>query len=288
MGRPLRLFEPDGIYFVTGRCLQARLLMRPSERVNDIVGGVLAQAVHHLEVEVFAFVFLSNHFHMLIRSRENRIPAFMQFLRSNIARKVGYLVDWRGKFWDRRYDSEPVLDDDALIGRLRYILAHGVKEGLIDQCADWPGLTCLPELAHGRMRQFSWTGRSSLEGCELSLAVLPCWEAMSSERRCRTVRQLVLDVEAEAHVSRRGTPVMGVRRILRQDPHDRPRRPRREPRPVCHATTQAAHNAYVAKYRAFAEAYRVASEAYRAGTVDVEFPLYAYRPPWVVPRLLAA
>ena len=288
MGRPLRLFEPDGVYFVTGRCLQARLLMRPSERVNDIVGGVLARAVHRFDVEVFSFVFLSNHFHMLVRSRENRIPAFMQFLRSNIAKKVGRLVDWRGKFWDRRYDAEPVLDDDALIGRLRYILAHGVKEGLTDRCADWPGLSCLPELAHGQTRRFSWIGPSSRPARELLLAVLPCWEALGPQMRHQTVRQLVLDIEAEARVSRGSAPVLGVLRILTQDPHARPARPRQEPRPVCHATTQAAHDSYVAKYRAFAEGYRAASEAYRAGTIDVEFPLYSYRPPWVVPRLLAA
>ncbi|WP_395838299.1 hypothetical protein [Archangium violaceum] len=32
------------------------------------------------------------------------------------------------------------------IGRLRYVLAHGVKEGLVDWRAEWPGLTCLPQL----------------------------------------------------------------------------------------------------------------------------------------------
>jgi hypothetical protein len=43
---------------------------------------------------------------------------------------VGRLVGWSGGFWERRYSAEPVLDDTALVGRLRYILAHGVKEGL--------------------------------------------------------------------------------------------------------------------------------------------------------------
>jgi hypothetical protein len=38
-------------------------------------------------------------------------------------------VDWNGGFWERRYSAEPVLDDVALVGRLRYVLAHGVKEG---------------------------------------------------------------------------------------------------------------------------------------------------------------
>ncbi|MCY1078766.1 hypothetical protein [Archangium lansingense] len=64
----------------------------------------------------------------------------MQYLRANLSKKLGRLVDWRGGFWERRYSAEPVLDDAALVGRLRYVLAHGVKEGLVEKCAEWPGL----------------------------------------------------------------------------------------------------------------------------------------------------
>ena len=86
MARPLRLYEPDGIYFfVTGRCLQARLLMRPSAATNAIIAGVLARAMARFAVDVFCFALPSNHFHMLIRSAAGQIPAFMQYFRSNVA-----------------------------------------------------------------------------------------------------------------------------------------------------------------------------------------------------------
>ena len=35
--------------------------------------------------------------------------SFMQYLRANLSRKVGRLVDWSGGFWVRRYSAEPVL-----------------------------------------------------------------------------------------------------------------------------------------------------------------------------------
>ena len=107
MGRPLRLLEPDGIYFITGRCLQARMLMRPDERVTAIIGGVLARAISRFSVDVFAVSFVSNHFHLIVRSANDKIPDFMQYLRCNIAKKVGAVRNWHGKFWDRRYDAEP-------------------------------------------------------------------------------------------------------------------------------------------------------------------------------------
>ncbi|HYO55463.1 hypothetical protein [Archangium sp.] len=40
------------------------------------------------------------------------------------------------------------------MGRLRYVLAHGVKEGLVERSAEWPGLTCLPQLLGPARRLF--------------------------------------------------------------------------------------------------------------------------------------
>ena len=44
----------------------------------------------------------------------------MRYLRVNLSRKVGRLVEWSGGFRERRYSAEPVLDDTALVGRPRY------------------------------------------------------------------------------------------------------------------------------------------------------------------------
>ncbi|WP_309895443.1 hypothetical protein [Archangium sp.] len=50
---------------------------------------------------------------------------------------------------------------------MRYVLAHGVKEGLVESSAEWPGLTCLPRLlgpARRLFQWFSWTKRWSKRG----------------------------------------------------------------------------------------------------------------------------
>ncbi len=39
---PLRMLQEEGFYFVTSRCFQGRLLLRPSAEMNEVVGGVLA------------------------------------------------------------------------------------------------------------------------------------------------------------------------------------------------------------------------------------------------------
>ena len=144
MAWPLRMFDSKGIYFVTVRCFQGRLLLRPSRQTNDVLAGVLARAARLSSVELFAFVFASNHVHLIVRAPNGNLPRFMQFLLTNVSKKVGWLVRWRGSFWEHRYSAEPILDDEAFVGRVRYVLAHGVKERLVRRCGDWPGLSSLP------------------------------------------------------------------------------------------------------------------------------------------------
>jgi hypothetical protein len=70
-----------------------------------------------------------------------QLARFMQYVDGNIAREVGALVGWSGTFWARRYTAIVVSDEEAAqVERLRYILAHGVKESLVEKVLDWPGV----------------------------------------------------------------------------------------------------------------------------------------------------
>jgi hypothetical protein len=86
-----------------------------------------------------------------VGSRSQQIPAFMQYLRSNIAKKIGRLVNWHGKFWDRRYDAEAVVDDEASVGRLRYVLSQAIV--CLRFAAERRAWTVAATLLIGRPRQ---------------------------------------------------------------------------------------------------------------------------------------
>src|SRR5262244_2886292 len=144
MPRPIRMLNPSEIFFLTVRCFQRRYLLRPSQETVEVLGGVLARSVRLHGVELFAFSVISNHLHLIVRAPRGNLPRFMQYLLTNISKKVGKLVGWRGSFWERRYSAEPILDETALLERLSYVLSHGVKEGLVRRCRDWPGLSCFP------------------------------------------------------------------------------------------------------------------------------------------------
>jgi hypothetical protein len=63
MSRHLR-FVPDGgaLVEVTCRTIQGRLLLRPSQQLNDIILGVLGRAQERYPVDIVIFSFLSSHY----------------------------------------------------------------------------------------------------------------------------------------------------------------------------------------------------------------------------------
>ncbi|HEY1905125.1 MAG TPA: transposase [Myxococcaceae bacterium] len=294
MAYPLRMFEPGWIYFATARCCQARYLMRPSRETNEVLGGVLARAARLTGVEVYAFTFQSNHLHLLVRAPLGNLSKFMQYVMANVARKVGWLVRWRGTFWERRYSAEPVLDEEALVERLRYVLSQGVKDGLVRRCREWPGLSCLRMLVRGSRRSFVWFGWSKrwrartdrasadrfhprwTERETLELTVLPQWAHLPVKRRARHVLELVRAAEKEAKATHEWVP--GRDRVLAQHPHHRPAQPDRSPRPYCHATRATDRRAFLEQYRMYVAMFRAASSRWRRGELAIEFPVGAVRP----------
>lgn len=293
MGRRLRFFEPEKFYFVTARTFQGRLLLRPDPRVVATIGGVLARAAALNNVELYGFVALSNHVHLLCRARDGSLPSFMKHFRGNTSRKVAPLVGWRGQFWDRRYAAEPVMDDGAMEGRLRYILAHGVKEGLVSSPREWRGLSCLPQLLgepkhkfpfyHWRKRRRTGgpDGRSEdryserlREDLLLELLPLPHWRDVPPEERIARVERMLTEIEhAYRHLKK-----VGVEKVLQKSPHSRPAPPKPRPLPWCHASDLEAWKAERDRYRAFAREYALASRRFRGGELTVAFPPGAFKP----------
>lgn len=297
MAYPVRHFEPQTIFFITSRTIQSRFLMAPSDKTNEMIGGILARAVRQCQVELFAYVFTSNHFHAMVRAPSPiAMSKFMQRLQSNIAVKVGRLVGWRGRFFARRYSAEPILDEAAQVERLRYILAHGVKEGLVSHCQDWPGLSCVHALLEdGRPSVHAWrnwtlrwkmqvdddvnVGRFSAkcptETEVLELTPLPCWATLTARERTQLVAQLVTAIDKPAPRS----TTAHRKRLKEQDPLAAPVETKHSPRPKAHASTKALWAAAVRRYADFCAAFRRASRKWLSGQFDAEFPPDSFRPP---------
>jgi REP element-mobilizing transposase RayT len=301
MGNPLRMYGENEWWFITSRCFQARMLMTPRiPLVRTVCGGVLAKAAEVHGVKVFAYVFMSNHVHLVVRARGAQVAKFLKYFLGNLSKKLAPLCKgrWWNRFWERRASVAPILDLNALEERVAYVLAHGVKERLVRRATDWEGLHCAEQMLDGKARSFPWFnwtkrwllgsksrsrsaafgGRYDEEWSEpvtLELTPLPGREAEKDEERLARIKGR-LDADTETQ-RRSRKPVAGMSVVKRQSMAP-PRATKHGVRPLCHAGDLEGWKAFRDSFRSFCWAFRIASQRWLAGERDVEFPGECFKP----------
>jgi REP element-mobilizing transposase RayT len=299
MSRRLR-FIPEGgaLVDVTCRTIHGRYLLRPGHELNEIVLGILGRAQKRFEVRLFAFAFMSNHFHLLLWAEDAwQLSGFMNLLNSKLAREAGRLYGWRDKIWSRRYQDIVVSTEEAAqIDRLRYVLAQGCKEGLVERPRDWPGVHSAQALVAGTTLEGYWFDRTREQSARrrgeevnrlqfaepetVALEPLPCWSDLEPEVWRERVAALVAEIEAEAEAKRNATGVTppGPAAIRGQRPHDHPNKIKKSAAPMFHAASKKARLELYQAYALFANAFREASEKLREGDRTVAFPPWSFPP----------
>lgn len=260
--------------------------------------GALGRAQRLTGLKLHAVAFASNHYHLLASPDDpEQLVCFMRYIQSNIAREAGALYEWRERFWSRRYRDIPVSDEvDAQLDRLRYCLAHGIKEGLVARCRDWPGVSSLAALLDGKPLEGVWYDRTGLYEARrrgevkclddfstierVELTPIPCWQNLDADEIHERLTQMVSDIERKHHASRveTGSGVTGARAVLRRDPHARPARSKRAPAPRFHAKTREAWLALRESVQIFAEEFRAATDLLNAGDPEPRFPPGSFPP----------
>jgi putative transposase len=136
MPRQARKKSESGIYHVLLRGINRQTIFEDKEDIDKlfkIIGIYKAE----LNCSIYAYCFMHNHVHLLIRSGGEELATFM--------RKVGAkYVYWYNQKYDRvgglfqdRYKSEPVENDSYFLTVLRYIHLNPVKAGICKTASDY-------------------------------------------------------------------------------------------------------------------------------------------------------
>ena len=299
MARPLRFVPENSLVEVTTRTLQGRFLLKPSPELTAIILGIIGMAQSLYGMTIHAFVFLSTHSHFLLSpTSAGQLARFMQFVNANVAKEAGRLYHWRERLWSRRYRSIVVAGEQAAHARMRYILAHGAKEGLLASSASWPGPNCIAALTKGALLRGTWCNRTKefqarqrgeqplpmqfATSFDVTLTALPSLLDLSEDQRQAHYRRLLKEIlaQAESDNKEKGRTPMTVANILAQDPHGKPASTDRSPAPFVHASDGETAKKFREAYRAFVDAFHDGSLCLRKRAQEIRdmFPLSAFPP----------
>jgi REP element-mobilizing transposase RayT len=313
--RHARFIDSDVPLHIIAEVFQSRHLLRPCERLNSIVVGVVGRALErYAHVRLYAMAFLSNHAHFMLQGPPNEVPGFVGFIKREISRRWGRdpEVAWRGTMWKPRYTATALPTAESQIHCLKYVLSQGVKEGLVAHPEEWPGVHCARSLLRGVPLSGRWlnaTGYSRaldgqcrrkrpkpvpredyLRAYEVRFATIPAWRDLDAAAAQRAVRSVVDAIVAEAATARGGRPPLGRRRIERMPLDHRseitatPWVVRRR-RMICWSSPDAPETReYVARYWLFQRTFREAAIE-DAREYGASYPPGAFAPGHFVPLL---
>lgn len=117
--------------------------MVPTKFMNEIILGNLARAQRLYPVQIVAFVFERNHFHLILIVKDpEHVSAFVGYLKQEIAHAINRLLGRRKRtIWCEEYDSPTLLDFETMMKYLVYLYTQPQKDSLTETMDEYPGVS---------------------------------------------------------------------------------------------------------------------------------------------------
>ena len=148
MARPLRIECENALYHVLSRGIEGRTIFLDS-RDNEHFLGLLAAMAERFHVELWGYVLMGNHYHLVLRTRQPNLSRAAQWLGVSYASWFNARRERKGHLFQGRFKSFLIEDEHYLRSLLLYVHRNPLRAGLARRLADyrWSSYPCL---AYGR------------------------------------------------------------------------------------------------------------------------------------------
>ncbi|KYG07994.1 hypothetical protein BE21_26145 [Sorangium cellulosum] len=284
MSAPRRLIA-GATYFVTRRCTQRQMMLRPSMETNQVFMYCLAVAAERAGIELHAFVVMSNHWHAVLTDPEARLPQFLQLLHRLVASCMNAFLGRTENFWSAEHASVIALESaEDVLDKIAYVITNPTAAGLVRSPEEWPGAitTRLGERHVATMPEvyFRRHGARLPERARIDCTVPPVLREQDAETLDRRLRILVARNvrQARSKVRASGRTFLGADGARTMSPWQRAAKaePLRRRRPTVAVSDPHDRKAALARLRAFRSMYRIALSRWRSGDRTARFPEGTY------------
>lgn len=188
MARPLRIEFPGAIYHVTARGNERRPIFRSKSDRRRFLTKLAVLATAH-KVRVYAFVQMTNHYHLVVCTPRGNLCAFMQQFQTSYTMYFNRRHDRIGHLFAGRYKAKLVEGGGYLLRLSRYVHLNPVNAA---KARDLP-------LVERRewLNEYPWSSYHGYAGLSAPLPWM-CYEALTAfggepgeDRRRDLYRQFV-------------------------------------------------------------------------------------------------
>jgi REP element-mobilizing transposase RayT len=269
--------------------LQPELTLADAKRIaKGLIGSAIARAQQKYKTKVFALVAMSDHLQMVVQTKGKNLSKFMGYVKSRITEAINLLTGKRGPLWSRRYDAQPILDDEATEDRVAYCLDNPVDAGLVESADSWPGLNLAYGMGESDAIEFEYLDRTAWHKAgrpeqmgdyyrTATLRLSPLPQLVGMERKL--VRESITSWLGKRAIARgKGTRALGIEGIFSRAFESRPKHADKSRRPYAFGSKENKATYYQGVSILY-HLYATASERFRTGKYNVAFPEGMYHPP---------
>jgi len=136
VARPLRIEYPNALWHVTNRGVEKRdIFLDDHDRLRFL--QLLQKALADYRWQLFAYVLMSNHYHLFFRTPDTNLSLGMKDLDGDYASSFNVRHGRVGHLFQGRFKSHLVDSETYLLALARYIVLNPVRAGMVDSPGRW-------------------------------------------------------------------------------------------------------------------------------------------------------
>ena len=136
MSRPLRIEFPDALYHVTSRGDRREpIFVDDGDRVAFL--EVLAQACERMDVAVYVYCLMGNHYHLVLTTRRSNLSVFMRQLNGVFTQRFNRRHGKVGHVFQGRFKAVLVDRQAYFLEVCRYVELNPVRARMVKAPQDW-------------------------------------------------------------------------------------------------------------------------------------------------------
>lgn len=280
--RELRNKDPNIYRLITIRTVESRLWLGTSSKSRKLLGGIVARYQEIFGIEIYAYAFLGNHYHMIIRSPRENTDEFLENVNREISRRFNWVNKREGPLWGRRYVDQEILSKEDLLEAFLYVNTNPVRHGLISTPFNWGSLHSAEHVLNETDRKFSFRHYSE-EGTpvtvhKLKITPLPEFKELSQKERKAKILTLIKE-RVDSISKERDGKFLPLNILYSEEIGSKPILTKRTPKAPFYSKFIELIRAKRKELRALRDIYDEASSKYRLGERDVTFPPFCFFPP---------
>ena len=265
------------------------------------------------EVEICHYIFMGNHFHMILRViNPEHVQAFFRYIKSESAHAINRLLGRRKRtVWVDRYDSPIILDADKLRQMVIYLYLNPVKANLVDSIDEYPGVSSwkmfknnirytrhkkigrdrikkLPTPSLSVSEQKDLVERYKVHGKEFELKIEPlkCFQVLGEQDDIQQIIEQIREEELKLKKERKHE-TMGITRLRRESIQKQHTPKKHSPKMICLSTDKELRKTLIGHFNYLCSLALEVYNQWKLGELRFKIPpgLYPPRMPTLVSAL---